>query len=440
METLTPNYRLRKQDEDEFYSETINTDNMDTIDAELKENADDIAVHTTDYTLQVPYGGTTTGTANTYAIATPTIAALAVGMAVSVKFNLDSTAASTLNWCGQGAKPIKKANGTNVTNLKATGIYTLRYDGTNFILQGEGASGNATASDLISGKTATVDAGEITGTLALTGTAVAADILATKTAYNTNPKTQVTGTMVNNGAVTITPSTVQQTITGGHHNGSGYVVGDADLIADNIKKNINIFGVVGNIDTPLISTNFSGLAFLTTTGEGVGGISPSNIFTFGYNGGYYVKKYTWSGTFLGQTAISYQVFQYDHIRNELLAGTGSPMVRYSPDNYTLLGSVYLPTSVGAEYYPLGFGNNYYAGIYTSGTVYPFLMSLAGAFLGSYPAGTQLKGNLSSVMCNDTYAAYLCRRDLIIVPVAAPSTAKVYKNGAHAFPMFSTFNI
>ncbi|URN83961.1 hypothetical protein [Acetobacterium wieringae] len=43
METLTPNYGLRKQDEDEFYSETINSDNMDIIDSELKENADNIA-------------------------------------------------------------------------------------------------------------------------------------------------------------------------------------------------------------------------------------------------------------------------------------------------------------------------------------------------------------------------------------------------------------
>ena len=52
-----------------------------------------------------------------------------------------------------------------MTNLKAGGIYTLRYNGVNFILQGEGASGDATASDLLSGKTASTDAGEITGTI-----------------------------------------------------------------------------------------------------------------------------------------------------------------------------------------------------------------------------------------------------------------------------------
>ena len=124
---------------------------------------DVVTSHSADYTLQVPYGGTTTGTENTYAIETP-ITALVIGMAVSVKFNLDSTGASTLNWNGKGAKGIKKATGADATALKATGIYTLRYDGINFILQGEGGSGNATASDLTLGKTASTDAGDIVGT------------------------------------------------------------------------------------------------------------------------------------------------------------------------------------------------------------------------------------------------------------------------------------
>ncbi|OHD22820.1 MAG: hypothetical protein A2Y34_04330 [Spirochaetes bacterium GWC1_27_15] len=167
------------------------------VEGALQEIVTNFNVEKADYTLQVPYAGVTTGAANTYAIATPTIAALTTGMAVSVKFNLDSTGASTLNWNGKGAKGIKKANGTDATNLKAAGIYTLRYDGTNFILQGEGASGNATASDLLSGKTASTDAGDITGTLALTGTATAADIVLGKTAYTTDPKNPVTGTYSN---------------------------------------------------------------------------------------------------------------------------------------------------------------------------------------------------------------------------------------------------
>ena len=55
-----------------------------------------------------------------------------------------------------------------------------------------------------------------------------------------------TGTMPNNEAITITPTTTNQTITAGYHNGSGAVLGDADLIAENIRSGVNIFGVAGN--------------------------------------------------------------------------------------------------------------------------------------------------------------------------------------------------
>jgi len=126
--------------------------------------------HLADYTLQVPYGATT-GLANTYAVSlTPAPTSYVAGMALAVKINVDSTGASTINVNSLGAKTIKKANGTDVTNLKNGGIYTLRYDGTNFILQGEGGSGNAVASDLLSGKTASTDAGDITGTMVNRGT------------------------------------------------------------------------------------------------------------------------------------------------------------------------------------------------------------------------------------------------------------------------------
>lgn len=81
-----------------------------------------------------------------------------------------------------------------------------------------GSSGNATASDLLSGKTATVSTGDITGT------------------------------MSNNGTVSITPSTTNQTIAQGYHSGSGVVYGDSDLIASNIKNGVNIFGVTGTFN------------------------------------------------------------------------------------------------------------------------------------------------------------------------------------------------
>jgi hypothetical protein len=196
----------------------------------LKDEADS---HKADYTLQVPFGGTTTNSGNNYSIASPAISALTAGMAIAIKINANSTGATTLNWNGKGAKPIKKANGTDVTNLKAGGIYTLRYDGTNFILQGEGASGNATASDLLSGKTATTDAGEIVGT------------------------------MPNRGAVanTITTQGGQYTIPAGYHNGAGKITASfANLVAGNIKSGVNIGGVVGELKEGAIISTQHGLA------------------------------------------------------------------------------------------------------------------------------------------------------------------------------------
>jgi hypothetical protein len=54
-----------------------------------------------------------------------------------------------------------------------------------------------------------------------------------------------TGTMADNGAVTIAPTTTQQTIAAGYHDGSGYVVGDTDLVSGNIKSGVTIFEVTG---------------------------------------------------------------------------------------------------------------------------------------------------------------------------------------------------
>jgi len=97
-----------------------------------------------------------------------------------------------------------------------------------------------------------------------------------------------TGNLADRGAVTITPSTTNQTIPEGFHNGNGFVEGDADLIADNIREGVDIFGVTGNIFVPPDSlihryrfeedlTDFvgshdgqenSGISFSTTSKEG----------------------------------------------------------------------------------------------------------------------------------------------------------------------------
>lgn len=81
--------------------------------------------------------------------------------------------------------------------------------------------------------------------------AAAAEILKDKTAYVRGSK--VTGTMVNNGAVTgtISTKTGQYTVPQGYHDGSGKVSiaasEQAKLIPENIRQNITILGVTGTM-------------------------------------------------------------------------------------------------------------------------------------------------------------------------------------------------
>ncbi|UZQ86043.1 hypothetical protein ODU73_000438 [Thermoclostridium stercorarium] len=60
------------------------------------------------------------------------------------------------------------------------------------------------------------------------------------------------GTMVNQGAKIITPSTVNQAIPAGYHNGQGYVKGDANLKPENIKSGVSIFGKVGTYEGKIL--------------------------------------------------------------------------------------------------------------------------------------------------------------------------------------------
>lgn len=82
-------------------------------------------------------------------------------------------------------------------------------------------------------------------------TAVAAEILATKTAYVNGNK--LTGTMPNRGAVSGTISTVDgsYTVPQGYHDGSGSVrinsTEAAKIIAANIREGIEILGVTGTM-------------------------------------------------------------------------------------------------------------------------------------------------------------------------------------------------
>lgn len=151
-----------------------------------------VAAHLADGTSHVFYGVASGTNAKTITL-NPAPTSLVEGFALSFKNTTANTGAVTLNVNGLGAKPIKKANGSDVSsgNLMSGGIYTVRYDGSAFILQGESE--------------------------------------------------------VEIGQQIITPSTVNQPILKGIHDGTGYVEGSVNLLPENIKEGVNVFGVIGNL-------------------------------------------------------------------------------------------------------------------------------------------------------------------------------------------------
>jgi hypothetical protein len=178
----------------------------------------ELDAHMADYSLQIPYVAAA-GAVNVYtATLSPALAAYTAGVALSVNINITNTGASTINVNGLGAKAIIDSKGNAMTSgkLRATGIYTLRYNGTAFQLQGEGGGGTAIAAHILAGETASTDAGDIVGT------------------------------MVNNGAGgNVTPGTANQTRAAGFWSSVITILGDIALIAANIMVTKTIFGVAG---------------------------------------------------------------------------------------------------------------------------------------------------------------------------------------------------
>ncbi len=190
----------------------------------MKTNQADFDAHLADFTQQIPYA-VTAGSANAYtASTTPALPALVAGVAIAVKFHAANTGAATLNWNGKGAKAIKKANGSDVSsgNLKLNGVYTLRYDGTSFILQGEGGEyGTAGAGQVLQGYTFGTENGVATGEIPVIYETYANDILAVETLLRVTP-------------------------TAGYYSGiSQSLVADYSFIPANIIQGISIFGLVG---------------------------------------------------------------------------------------------------------------------------------------------------------------------------------------------------
>lgn len=94
--------------------------------------------HLADYIHHAGYG-TASGTNAKTITLDPVPSGYKEGMTVAFKNITQNTGAVTIDVNGLGAKSILKSNGNALSsgNLKAGSIYTIRYNGTNFILQGE---------------------------------------------------------------------------------------------------------------------------------------------------------------------------------------------------------------------------------------------------------------------------------------------------------------
>jgi hypothetical protein len=79
--------------------------------------------------------------------------------------------------------------------------------------------------------------------------AVSANVLTSKTYWclTSGQWGLQTGSMPENPGAAIMPTTTPVTIPAGYHDGTGTVVGDADLDATNIRSGTDLFGVVGNL-------------------------------------------------------------------------------------------------------------------------------------------------------------------------------------------------
>ncbi|MFN8575168.1 MAG: DUF1566 domain-containing protein, partial [Gemmatimonadaceae bacterium] len=153
-----------------------------------------------------------------------------------------STASANLTSCNGFLSTCNGNLGTCNSNLTATTASLTTCSGNLTTCTGNLSTCTGSLS------TCNANLGSCTGSLATVnaGTATAGNVLSGKT-FSSAAGIGLTGTMPNNGAVSITPGTAAQAIAAGYHNGSGSVAGDPDLVSTNIVAGVAIFGVSGTV-------------------------------------------------------------------------------------------------------------------------------------------------------------------------------------------------
>lgn len=121
---------------------TANYEAIEELQEKVVEKVEGKGLSTNDYTdverCKTIYATSSTGASTVIKLAPISGFKLFTGAGVRIKFNNgNSVDEPQLNVNGTGAKPLKKVDGTPFSDIKAGGVYTFVYDGTNYVVQSD---------------------------------------------------------------------------------------------------------------------------------------------------------------------------------------------------------------------------------------------------------------------------------------------------------------
>ena len=270
---------------------------IDTSDATA--TASDIAINKTAYVN----GNKITGTHSCSSGSSPTLQSKSVSPSESSQTvkpdsgydGLSQVTVSAISNTYVGSGVTKKSAATYTPTTSDQTIASGQYLNGAQTIKGDS---NLVASNIKSGVSIFGVSGSYTasssGTDTSDATATASDILSGKTAYVKGSK--ITGTITSQAAQTITPGTSDKTIASGKYlSGTQTIKGDANLVASNIKSGVSIFGVAGSYTGSGgsgSSTNNCEAYHITSTSATINFQGSGTVKVFGYG----AKKSTYMTT------------------------------------------------------------------------------------------------------------------------------------------------